>query len=466
MGPGSFKGGPNYDNTADIQAWHKAIDKSGRPMQYVVSWALSHKQADVWKANTNGWRIDTDVECYCNTLVTWDQSVKQRWNDVVQWIDDAGPGHWNNLDAVNVGVGSMDGLTEAERQSYMTLWTIESAPLFAGDDLTKLDDYGLSLLTNRDAIAINQAGHPARPVSQSTGQQVWYANNDDGSVTVALFNLDNQPASVTANFTDLGLGGTAEVRDVWLKKDTGVRQNSINADLPAHGSKLFTITPTDNAPDKPAVPTGVRATQAQANSVSLAWYPSPVSADSKNVNYRVFMDGREVGNTNATTMTVGQLNPSSRHTFTVRADSGPQKSAQSSVLDLTLPSAAGPTLYEAEAAGNTLSGGASRSGCAGCSAGGKAGNLGGSGSLTFAGVNVPVAGNYLMTVAYVDGDASRQSLITINGKPTQMNFQGSNDNNWDAAQQQQILVHLDAGVNTIQVGSPDSYSADIDAITI
>jgi hypothetical protein len=71
-----------------------------------------------------------------------------------------------------------------------------------------------------------------------------------------------------------------------------------------------------------------------------------------------------------------------------------------------------------------------------------------------------------MTVAYVDGDASRQSLITINGKPTQMNFQGSNDNNWDAAQQQQILVHLDAGANTIQVGSPDSYSADIDAITI
>jgi hypothetical protein len=69
-------------------------------------------------------------------------------------------------------------------------------------------------------------------------------------------------------------------------------------------------------------------------------------------------------------------------------------------------------------------------------------------------------------VAYVDGDASRQSLITINGTSTQMNFQGSNDNNWDAAQQQQILVHLDAGVNTIQVGSPDSYSADIDAITI
>ena len=37
--------------------------------------------------------------------------MKQRWWDVAQWIDDAGPGHWNNLDAINVGVGEMDGLT-------------------------------------------------------------------------------------------------------------------------------------------------------------------------------------------------------------------------------------------------------------------------------------------------------------------------------------------------------------------
>ncbi|MDT9627886.1 hypothetical protein RTF48_24950, partial [Escherichia coli] len=84
---------------------------------------------------SNGWRVDTDVECYCDTLVTWNNSVKERWNDVVQWIPDAGPGHWNNLDSLDVGVGPMDGLTDVERQSYMTLWAIESAPLYTGDDL-------------------------------------------------------------------------------------------------------------------------------------------------------------------------------------------------------------------------------------------------------------------------------------------------------------------------------------------
>ena len=196
VGPGSWKGAPddpNHNNTEDIESWWRAVQNSGRPMLYTLSWSLSHRYADTWKLNSNGWRIDTDVECYCDTIVRWDGSVKQRWWDLPQWIDDAGPGHWNNLDALNVGVGEMDGINEAERQSYMTFWAINAAPLFAGDDLTKLDAYGLKLLTNREVIAINQSGNPARPLNQDQLQQTWYAKNADGSVTVALFNLGRDP---------------------------------------------------------------------------------------------------------------------------------------------------------------------------------------------------------------------------------------------------------------------------------
>lgn len=168
VGPGSFKGGDNYDNTADIAAWSKALHDTGRPITFVLSWALAHSKAEQWKNYSNGWRIDTDVECYCDTLVRWGSSVKQRWNDVVQWIDDAGPGHWNNLDSLDVGNGEMDGLNRDERQSHMTFWAIEAAPLYVGDDLTRLDKYGLSLITNDEVIAVDQAGNPARPVSQAT----------------------------------------------------------------------------------------------------------------------------------------------------------------------------------------------------------------------------------------------------------------------------------------------------------
>ncbi|WP_433308652.1 alpha-galactosidase D [Micromonospora sp. CA-269861] len=244
VGPGSFKSGDNYNNVADVAAWQKAIATAGRPIHLELSWSLDIGHAADWKRYSNGWRIDTDVECYCNTLVSWENSVDDRFDDAPAWSRKAGPGGWNDLDSLNVGNGEMDGLTNAERQSYATLWAISKSPLYTGDDLTRLDDYGLSLLTNREVIAIDQnGGAPARPVTPAGDQQVWGAKNPDGSYTVALFNLADAPASVTAHWASFGFTGNASVRDVWNRRDLGTKKNTITAALPAHGSRLFTVRP-------------------------------------------------------------------------------------------------------------------------------------------------------------------------------------------------------------------------------
>ncbi|MEU7775473.1 hypothetical protein AB0C44_29515 [Micromonospora taraxaci] len=244
VGPGSFKSGDNYDNVADVAAWQKAIATAGRPIHLELSWSLDINHAADWKRYSNGWRIDTDVECYCNTLVSWENSVDDRFDDAPAWSRKAGPGGWNDLDSLNVGNGEMDGLTKAERQSYATLWAISKSPLYTGDDITRLDDYGLSLLTNREVIAIDQnGGAPARPVTPAGDQQVWGAKNPDGTYTVALFNLADAPASVTAHWASFGFTGNASVRDVWNRRDLGTQKNKITAALPAHGSRLFTVRP-------------------------------------------------------------------------------------------------------------------------------------------------------------------------------------------------------------------------------
>lgn len=244
VGPGSFKSGDNYDNRADVAAWKKAIERAGRPVHLEISWSLDVDYADSWKENSDGWRVDTDVECYCETLVTWDSSVKARWRDTPAWARHAGPGGWNDLDAIDVGNGEMDGLTKAERQSYMTLWSIAKSPLYSGDDLTKLDAYGVSLLTNREVLRVNQQpGAPAHPVTTAGDEQVWAARNPDGSYTVALFNLGSSPAPVTARWSALGFEGKAAVRDLWNKENLGQHKDSLTEALPAHGSRLFTVTP-------------------------------------------------------------------------------------------------------------------------------------------------------------------------------------------------------------------------------
>ncbi|MGW7682795.1 fibronectin type III domain-containing protein [Kribbella sp. NPDC054772] len=462
VGPGSWKGAPddpNHNNTEDIEAWWRAVQNAGRPMMYTLSWSLSHRYADVWKANSNGWRIDTDVECYCDTIVKWDSSVKARWWDLPQWIDDAGPGHWNNLDALNVGVGAMDGLTDAERQSYMTFWAINSAPLFAGDDLTKLDAYGLKLLTNREVIAINQSGNPARPLNQDQLQQVWYAQNADGSTTVALFNLADSPATVTGNFDQLGIGGKATVRDIWANQNTRDVSGSVSAELPAHGSKLYKITP-GNVPV--SIPADVTATDASRTTVSLNWRPSAGAT-----SYQVFANGKQVATTTKPNAVVGGLAAQTQYTFTVKGVKGGRTSEPSAGVTKYTAKAGGPVRYEAEAPTSTRTGDAGVSDCSLCSGGAKIGNIGYGSTVTLNGITVPATGTYLVKIAYTDGDTSRQSMLTVNGADSYwVNYHGLGDNDWGTPQVTYLPVKLTAGSNSLKISNPNGYIADIDWITV
>ncbi|MER7925717.1 CBM35 domain-containing protein [Streptomyces sp. NPDC096057] len=283
VGPGSGKSGDQYDNVADVAAWNKAIAAAGRPIHLELSWSLDYGHAADWKKYSNGWRIDTDVECYCNTLVSWENSVDDRWDDTPAWTGQAGPGGWNDLDSLDVGNGAMDGLTKAERQSYATLWAVAKSPLFSGDDLTRLDDYGLSLLTNREVIGVDQSdAPPARPVTPSDPQQVWAAKNPNGTYTVALFNLADAPAAVSANWTALGFTGKAAVRDLWNHEDLGTYTGKVTEALPAHGSRLFTVTPRGSA----VTTTGYEA-EATGNTLSGNASVADCSACS---------DGKKVGN--------------------------------------------------------------------------------------------------------------------------------------------------------------------------
>jgi len=244
VGPGSGRGGDNYDNTADVAAWHQAIAATGRPIHLELAWSLDAGHATDWQNNADSWRVDTDVECYCRTLVTWNNSVDDRFADVPAWTPFAGSAGFNNLDSLDVGNGRMDGLTDAERRSYATLWAISASPLFSGDDLTKLDRLGLSLLTNPEVIAVDQQGVAARPVTPSGDRQVWGLRNTDGSYTVALFNLGSAPATVSAYWTSFGVTGLASVRDLWARKAAGKNQDHVSVRLPAHGSSLYRIVPT------------------------------------------------------------------------------------------------------------------------------------------------------------------------------------------------------------------------------
>jgi hypothetical protein len=244
VGPGG--GRVAADNRADIQQWHTALTRTGRPIHLELSNSLSFADAATWAKYSNGWRIEGDVECYSHCpgfLTNWDSRVSLRFNDVPKWLPFAGPGHWNDLDSLEVGNADKEGLTPDERQSMMTLWSIEAAPLLLGTDLTKLDPADHAMLRNREVIAVDQAGQPAHPLSQATGQQVWSAHNRDGSYTVALFNLDATTATVGVTWSSLGINGPVHARDLWSHTNLGVAPTGFSASLAPHASRLLRVVP-------------------------------------------------------------------------------------------------------------------------------------------------------------------------------------------------------------------------------
>ena len=235
---------------ADVQHWAQALNQTGRTIHLELSNSLTTADIASWQQYSNGWRIDGDIECYCGSngssfpLTDWN-NVKGRFTDVARWIGDGITGGWNDLDSIEVGNGSNDGLTLDERKTQLTLWAIENSNLTLGVDLTNPDSTDLGLITNPEVLAVDQAGHPARPVDATTTAQAWYAPNGDGSYTVALFNLADSAATVAVNWQDIGFtGSAASVHDDWSHADLGSFATGYSAALPAHGSALLKVTPS------------------------------------------------------------------------------------------------------------------------------------------------------------------------------------------------------------------------------
>lgn len=241
--PGSGVGDLSMDAREEVAAWSQALKRND--IWFELSWAVDIDYADYWKQYADGWRVDWDVECYCGdeALTTW-ENVARLFPRLSDWWRHAGPAGWNDLDSLNVGNGKMDGLTRDERRTATTLWATSAAPMYLGNDLTDLDEYGLDLVTNREVIAVNQAGVPARPVSTATKQQVWYALAPDGTYTVALYNLGRADADITVDWSDIGLDGSAKVRDLWAGKNLGAEADGFTAEsVPIHGVRLLKVTP-------------------------------------------------------------------------------------------------------------------------------------------------------------------------------------------------------------------------------
>jgi alpha-galactosidase len=134
-------------------------------------------------------------------------------------------------------------LTPDEQLTQMSFWSLMGAPLMIGGDLTTLDQFSLSLLSNDEVIGIDQdpLGKPARRVTQSRKLSVWVRDLEDGSKAVGIFNMGEREEMSSAQWSDMELTGIRTVRDLWKQQDLGNFDGTFKALVPPHGVRLFRI---------------------------------------------------------------------------------------------------------------------------------------------------------------------------------------------------------------------------------
>jgi len=215
-----------------LEKMAKAIARAGRPMVYSI-----HGRGAVWKysaaAGAQLWRTTGDIRDDYNRMIAigFAQKGLERY---------AGPGHWNDPDMMEVGNG---GMKDNEYRMHMSLWCLLAAPLIAGNDLTAMTPETLAILTNAEAIAVDQdpLGTQGRTIYEEGPVAIIEKPLADGSHAVGLFNREQGTIKVSVKFSDLGLAEDATVRDLWQHKDLGPFHGSFSADVPQHGALLLRI---------------------------------------------------------------------------------------------------------------------------------------------------------------------------------------------------------------------------------
>jgi len=134
-------------------------------------------------------------------------------------------------------------LTPNEQLTHITLWSMLSAPLVLGCDLTQLDPFTQAMMTNAEVLAVDQdeLGRGGEPVRIDGQIEIWTKPLFDGTMAVAVFNRGRMPKDVDVRWADIGLTGRPKVRDLWQQKDLSDGGDGIQVRVPRHGAVLMKV---------------------------------------------------------------------------------------------------------------------------------------------------------------------------------------------------------------------------------
>jgi alpha-galactosidase len=193
----------------------RAIAASGRQMLLnICEWG--YEDPWTWASGVGStWRTTGDYFSY--------GAPRDYWEAILKILDlnaalapYAHPGAWNDPNAMLIGTGA---LTPTEERAQLSLWSMLAAPLIAGGEISTASRATMSVLTNREVIAVDQdpAGEQGTRVVDGANYQVWLRTLAGGSHALLLLNSGSRPATLSTDIPSLGLPFRSSylVHDLW-----------------------------------------------------------------------------------------------------------------------------------------------------------------------------------------------------------------------------------------------------------
>jgi hypothetical protein len=238
----------------EIRMLSAALKKTGRPMILSLSPGPSAlENAAEMREYAQMWRISQDIWDMWHSPTDFPQGVKDEFAMAAKWAAQPKDGHWPDADMLPLGrLGPTPGrgsprdtgLTHDEQRTAMTLWCMFRSPLMMAGNLTSLDPWTTSLLTNTEALAIDQHSMDNHPVVTTEDTVVWLARpSARGGYYLAVFNIGDTSAVIKYSWKELGLKDKKyALTDLWEHKELGAAE-LLAVTLRPHASELFRLEP-------------------------------------------------------------------------------------------------------------------------------------------------------------------------------------------------------------------------------
>jgi alpha-galactosidase len=230
-----------------------AIHAANRPILFSICEWGDNKPWEWAPAVGHSWRTTADIypcwDCEMNHG-SWSQLGVLRILDKQAGLRKySGPGHWNDMDMLEVGMG----MTETEDRAHFSIWAMMDSPLILGNDLRDMPERTRKIVGNREVIGINQdpLGVQALRFYNQGTVEMWAKPMAGGEWALMILNRGEAPLDYHYDWQH-SISDDLSKREVDFKKTTyrwvdawtgklGDTGHRLDVSVPAHGVVLLRL---------------------------------------------------------------------------------------------------------------------------------------------------------------------------------------------------------------------------------